>query len=106
LTSVSQDGRETLIYSGEWRKPSEQADVDFAISQAKADSAANKNTSSILTEIKDRLSKITKADLANKVELTSNIKNKGEVPIVNRFGTTNSKAIRTNVSNTSSQLKP
>jgi len=106
LTSVSQDGRETLIYSGEWRKPSEQSDVDFAISQAKADSAANKNTSSILTEIKDRLSKINKADLANKVELTSNIKNKGEVPIVNRFGTTNSKAIRTNVSNTSSQLKP
>jgi len=96
LVSVSQDGRETLMYTGEWRKPSEQADVDAAITQAKKDAAAKKDLNKILTGIKDRLSTITKFDLANKVEATSTIKSKGEAPIVNRFGVAKSKSIQTN----------
>lgn len=99
LVSVSQDGRETLMYTGEWRKPSEQADVDAAIAQAKADAASKKDMSKILTGIKDRLSLITKLDLANKVDLRSNVKTKGEAPVVNRFGVAGSKSIQTNGSN-------
>jgi hypothetical protein len=99
LISVSQDGRETLMYTGEWRKPSEQADVDAAIAQAKADAASKKDTSSILNGIRDRISLITKLDLANKVDLRSNVKNKGEAPVVNRFGVAGSKSIRTSGSN-------
>lgn len=99
LVSVSQDGRETLMYTGEWRKPSEQADVDSAIAQAKADATAKKDLTKILTGIKNRMSLITKLDLANKVDLRSNVKNKGEAPVVNRFGVTGSKSIRTNGTN-------
>lgn len=99
LVSVSQDGRETLMYTGEWRKPSEQSDVDAAIAQAKADATAKKDLTKILTGIKDRMSLITKLDLANKVDLRSNVKNKGEAPVVNRFGVAGSKSIQTNGSN-------
>jgi hypothetical protein len=99
LVSVSQDGRETLMYTGEWRKPSEQADVDTAIAQARADAASKKDTSAILQNIKDRMDLITRFDLANKVELRSNVKNKGEAPVVNRFGVAGSKSIQTNGSN-------
>jgi hypothetical protein len=99
LVSVSQDGRETLMYTGEWRKPSEQADVDAAIAQAKADAAAKKDLTKILTGIKDRMSRITKLDLANKVDLRSNVKTKGEAPVVNRFGVAGSKSIQTTGSN-------
>ncbi|CAB4174119.1 hypothetical protein UFOVP972_21 [uncultured Caudovirales phage] len=95
LVSVSQDGRETLMYTGEWRKPSAQADVDAAIAEARAAASAKRNIGKILTGIKDRMSRITKLDLANKIELTSNVKNTGEAPIVNRFGVAGSKSIRT-----------
>ena len=100
LVSVSQDGRETLMYTGEWRKPSEQADVDAAIDQAKKDSGSKRDTTSILNDIKNRMFLINKLDLANKVELRSNVKNKGEAPVVNRFGVAGSKSIRTSGLNT------
>jgi hypothetical protein len=96
LISVSQDGRETLMYTGEWRKPSEQADVDAAIAQAKEDAMSKKDIAAILASIKERMDLITKFDLANKVELRSNIKNRGEAPVVNRFGVVGSKSILTN----------
>jgi hypothetical protein len=87
------------MYTGEWRKPSEQAEVDAAIAQAKKDAASNKDLNKILGGIKDRLSLITKLDLANKVDASSTVKSKGEAPIVNRFGVAGSKSIRTNGSN-------
>lgn len=96
LISVSQDGRETLMYTGEWRKPSEQLDVDLAINQAKSDARAKQDISKVLTTIKDRMALINQMDLANKVELRSNVKTTGEAPIVNRFGVASSKSIRTN----------
>jgi hypothetical protein len=99
LVSVSQDGRETLMYTGEWRKPSEQADVDKAIKEAKADALARIDVNQILSGIKDRMNMITKLDLAAKVDATSNIKDKAEAPVVNRFGVAGSKSIQTNVSN-------
>jgi hypothetical protein len=91
------------MYTGEWRKPSEQADVDAAIAQAKADATSKKDTAAILASIKERMDLITKFNLANKVELRSNIKNRGEAPIVNRFGIAGSKSILTNGSNSTNQ---
>jgi len=105
LVSVSQDGRETLMYTGEWRKPSEQAEVDAAIAQAKADAMSKKDTTAILASIKERMDLITKFDLANKVELRSNVKTKGEAPVVNRFGVAGSKSIRTSGLNTTDPNK-
>ena len=100
IISVSQDGKETLMYTGEWRKPSEQSQVDEAIAKAKADAASRKDISKILTGIKDKMSLINKMDLANKVEVNSNVKNKAVTPIVNRFGVSNSKSIKPTGSNT------
>ena len=104
MISVSQDGRETLMYTGEWRKPNEQADVDAAIAQAKADATAKKDTTVILAGIKNRMDRITKFDFANKVESRSNVKTKGEAPIVNRFGLPESKSIQPTSANSGSAV--
>ena len=100
LISVTKDGRETLIYTGEWRKPSEQIDVDSAISQAQIEAASKKDITSVLTEIKDKIDLINTSDAAAKVQTTSQTKSTGEAPIVNRFGLPNAKSIRTNSRNT------
>jgi hypothetical protein len=105
LVSVSQDGRETLIYTGEWRKPSEQADVDTAISQARESAESKKGTKKILENIKLRLDSISKIDLTNKLNLRSNVKEKAVVPIVNKFGVSNSKSIQATSLNTKKKNK-
>ena len=100
LVSVSQDGRETLMYTGEWRKPTEQADVDLAIAQAKQDALASRDTAGILTGIKDRLDLIMAAAAAQNTQLSSQTKSTGEAPVVNRFGVASAKSIRTSSKNT------
>jgi hypothetical protein len=100
LVSVSQDGRETLMYTGEWRKPTEQADVDLAIAQAKQDALASRDTAGILTSIKNRLALIMASATAQNKQLSSQTKSTGEAPVVNRFGVANAKSIRTNSKNT------
>jgi hypothetical protein len=86
LVSVSQDGRETLMYFGEWRKPSEQKEVDEAIAEAKRDAESKLNTNSILENIKDKLNKINISTLSSNAQEVSPIKEKAITPIVNRFG--------------------
>jgi hypothetical protein len=105
LVSVSQDGRETLIYTGEWRKPSEQANVDAAIAQAKAEANNKKSTKTVLENIRARLESISKMDSTAKVNLNSNVKEKAVVPIVNKFGVSNSKSIQATSSNTKKNTK-
>jgi hypothetical protein len=100
LISVSQDGRETLMYTGEWRKPSEQADVDAAIAEARRQSASSKDIKEILTDIKDRIGKLTRSNTSNKLDDVSSVKKVGVTPIVNRFGTPNPKSIQPNTRTT------
>jgi hypothetical protein len=93
LVSVAQDGTETLIYSGEWRKTTEQADVDAAIELARS-----KSKSDIQTSL-DTITNLMKSG-ASKVALTaaaefSQIKKKAVVSTVNRFGVPNAKSIQT-----------
>jgi hypothetical protein len=100
LTSVSQDGRETLMYTGEWRKPSEQSDVDAAIALAKAQAKSQATTNALLLNIKSRLDQINELDFSSKVQNSSSTRNTGEASVVNRFGVANAKSIRTNYKNT------
>lgn len=100
LVSVSQDGKETLIYSGEWRKASEQSDVDEAIAQAREEAESRLKTQDKLEEINESIKENTKAILdqptKNKIGLTKKI----ALPsVVNKFGIKKSKGI-TPTSNT------
>jgi hypothetical protein len=96
LVSVSQYGRETLMYTGEWRKPSEQADVDAAVAQARKDAAQSKDIKSLLTGIRNRIDKLAGANTSSKISEAGPVKPVGVVPVVNKFGTPNPKSILTN----------
>ena len=100
ITSVAQDGRETLLYTGEWRKPSEQSDVDLAISEARVRAAARQDTDGIFRSIRDKLNNINSLDITNKIsETDTRIRSKGIAPVVNRFGAPDAKSIQTNAAN-------
>ena len=98
ITSVSQDGQETLIYTGEWRRPNQQQDIDDAINKAKL--AANSTSSieaslSTIVEKLDMTSTPTFAD-GTQIDLTQEV---AVVPMVNRFGIPNSRSINVNYKN-------
>jgi LysM repeat protein len=99
LTSVSQDGRETFMYSGEWRKPSEQSEVDSAISTALAESNKQKNLQEILDKITAQNSSTTSQLDISSANSTSSIKDKGQAPTVNRFGIKDSKSLQATIKN-------
>ena len=95
ITSVSQDGRETFMYSGEWRKPSEQEEVDLAVSTALANSTKQQNLQAILDKISS-LNINTKSQLETLLaNRSSSIKLKATPSIVNKFGIKDSNSLQT-----------
>jgi hypothetical protein len=100
LVSVSQDGRETLIYNGEWRKPSEQKEVDSAIAQIIADRNANLASQNTLNQINQSIRDNTKQ--LDKVQAIpfGRVKPRAITSIVNRFAANNSISISPNSRNT------
>lgn len=97
LTSIAQDGRETFMYTGEWRSPKEQSDVDAAIAEAKLKAEATKTTTDAFNEIKDKMNAASDKDASAKVtEGKTSVSTTGTPSVANRFGVTNPKAIRTN----------
>lgn len=102
LTSVSQDGRQTLMYTGEWRMPSEQADVDAAIAEAKLKAEAKNDTLKVFTDIQDRMDSFAREDLSFKIsEADTRVSRTAAPSVVNRFGLPNAKSIKTSYENTS-----
>lgn len=99
LVSVAQDGTETLIYNGEWRKPIEQADVDAAIALAREES---NQAAQVQTKL-DEISAITETKEAQ--QATTSVKEMGPTtgtaiaPVVNKFGVKTSKSILPNSNN-------
>ena len=97
LVSVSQDGTETLIYSGEWRKTTEQSDVDAAITAAKTKANSNSNIQTSLDNIAALMtSGGSKASIQLAADLTQ-IKSKAVTSTVNRFGVANAKSIQATI---------
>lgn len=86
LVAVSQDGKETLIYTGEWRKPTEQADVDAAIAAARAEASQQAQVQSILRNIESLISGKEIQRAALDVNTLSAIQNIAITPVVNKFG--------------------
>jgi hypothetical protein len=100
LISVGSDGKETLMYSGEWRKPNEQADVDAAIAAAKAEATSNVDLNAVLSSIKDKIKELDVKDLATKIAGKSQIKSQAVASVVNKFGTPDSKSVQATSKNT------
>ena len=101
LVAVAQDGTETSMYHGEWRKPTEQSEVDAMISQIKADSATTTAVQTSLNQITANTLNINIAqDIKNLQEASATpIKTKAVPPVVNKFGVAKPKAINPNSSN-------
>jgi LysM repeat protein len=99
ITSVAQDGRETFMYSGEWRKPSEQSEVDSAIATVVSESNKQKNLQEILDKLTaQNTSATSQLDIAS-ANSTSSIKQQGQSPTVNRFGIKDSKSLQATIKN-------
>jgi hypothetical protein len=99
LVAVSQDGRETLIYTGEWRKPTEQSEVDSAIALAKEESNQQAQVKTILKNIEETIAKRVAARSTIDVNTTSSIQNVGVTPVVNKFGVKRASSISPNSKN-------
>jgi hypothetical protein len=100
LVSVAQDGTETLIYSGEWRRTSEQRDVDTAIATAREESKNMSQIQSSLNEISQKLDTNELTDDTVKLKDLGQTKSVGLSPVVNKFGIKDSRSIKTNSKNT------
>lgn len=99
LVSVSQDGKETLIYSGEWRKPTEQAEVDAAIAAAKEEATTAVAVQTTLTEIQTTVTEAANTAANVTVSVNKPIKTVAVAPVVNQFGIPKAKAIRPDATN-------
>jgi len=100
LVAVSQDGKETLIYTGEWRRATEQADVDAAIAAAREESNQQLQVQSILKNIENTISRKEITRSAIDVNTISAIKQVGVTPIVNKFGVSKASSIKPDSKNT------
>ncbi len=108
ITTVAQDGTETLMYNGEWRKTSEQSDVDDAIAEAKAEAELQNQTTTKINEIVDKYKDLESKQVRKRPKL---VPNKAKIPgyvnrrasksvsTVNRFGMKTPTRIRTNRGN-------
>lgn len=101
LVSVSQDLKQTLIYSGEWRKATEQADVDTAIAEALESSKKNQLVQDTLNQISAQTTANTKStDISTSIkEAATRTKTEALVPTVNKFGVSFAKGIQATSSN-------
>jgi hypothetical protein len=102
FVTVAQDGTETLLYTGQWRKPSEQSDVDAAVAAAKAEADERNQIEAKLNEIDKKLASLAAKYDKNKAVATdsiSNVKEVGSVPVVNKFGVKKASKIKTNTNN-------
>lgn len=105
ITSVSQDGIETLMYTGEWRRPTQQSDIDAAISVARGEAEEKENREAKIAELENKVNQLTLDANKKKFDiLSSNVVKQKAVPaIVNKFAVANPKLIKTNVSNAGSK---
>lgn len=102
LTSVAQDGTETLIYSGEWRRASEQSEVDAAIESARQEAILREQTNSKLSDIEakiDALAETTNISASNMLPNINSISDSASAPVVNKFGVANPTSIKPTSSN-------
>jgi len=99
LVSAAQDGKETLIYTGEWRRSTEQSEVDAAIAAARAESNQVTQVQSALNTINQTISTQEVTQSTRDVAYNGPVKVVGLAPVVNKFGVSKPKSILPNSSN-------
>lgn len=101
ITSISQDGKETLMYSGEWRKSTEQSDIDAAVEKAKSESEEVQARESKISELEAKIEELKKEQDTVKFNFGENaiVKKVATPSVVNRIGMASPKKVKTNVSN-------
>ena len=101
LVVVAQDGTETSMYHGQWRKPTEQSEVDSMITQIKSDSSTMTAVQTSLDQIATNAANVNVKENIKKLEeaTSTSIKTKAVTPVVNKFGMASPKAINPNSSN-------
>lgn len=101
LVSLSQDLKQTLIYSGEWRKTSEQDQVDAAIAEAiEKGKTSQKLQESINLIAQKNTDNLEATSISSAIqELATNTTNLAVVPTVNKFGVNFSKGLQATSSN-------
>jgi hypothetical protein len=109
ITAVAEDGTETLMYNGEWRKPSEQNEVEDAIAAAREAAESKNQTQLKITEINEKYKELERITLQKKPRPSTNIANipgfvskklSKTISTVNRFGMKSPNKIRSNRGNT------
>ena len=107
ITSVSQLGDETLMYTGEWRKPAQQADVDAAVEAATIEGDERENRDAAISALEAKIAKLSLDADKKKFNLSRNsvIKKKASPSVVNRIGMPSPKKIKTSVSNAGKKSK-
>lgn len=107
LTSVSQEGTETLMYSGEWRTPSEQNEVNDAAAEAAESLKEVTQVETKITEIEDKMNEVLKKQVQNnlsskkwnfKIDIPGFVKKNAwkKLSTVNRFRIKNATKIMSN----------
>ena len=101
LVVVAQDGTETSMYHGQWRKPTEQSEVDSMITQIKSDSSTMTAVQTSLDQIATNAANVNVKENIKKLEeaTSTSIKTKAVTPVVIKFGMASPKAINPNSSN-------
>jgi hypothetical protein len=99
LVSVSQNGNETLMYSGEWRNSTEQSDVDSAIVDAKSSSSASASIQSTLDQINSNIAATDIKQTTESIKSTRSVKSVAVSPVVNKFGIATPSTISPNSNN-------
>ena len=103
ITSVAQDSTETLMYSGEWRTSKDIADVNSAVSDAKAE--VNELTAALdrISQLEAQINtlEVKNSKLKNQIDRAtqSPVKKVAKSGVVNKIGVKNPKKIKTNISN-------
>ena len=99
LVSVSQNGNETLMYSGEWRNSTAQSDVDSAILDAKSASSASASIQSTLDQINSNIAATDIKQTTESIKSTRSVKSVAVSPVVNKFGIATPSTISPNSNN-------
>jgi hypothetical protein len=101
ITSISQDGSENLMYSGEWRSSAEQSEVDDMINGIKNEVKRREEDAKRISELEEQVKSLeTQLSLARALKTSlsniGQIKKVGQASVVNRIGIANPRSITTN----------
>lgn len=104
ITSIAQNGTESLMYSGEWRLSSEQSEIDDLVKSIRGEVTKRISDAERIIQLEEEVEELRKQIFKSNVKgavdaIRGSIKAKGIAPTTNRVFTKKPTAIKTNASN-------